>query len=106
MLSEDIILLIHLREPALELCRLSNLGTPDVALQTVCVLSLPELTISASLRWATCFGEHPGHALFSKGRHPPEYAPWLSAISTRKIPEGRGARRHLRSVQGTVSSAS
>ena len=98
MLSQDIILLIRLREPALELCRLSNLGAPDVALETVCVLSLPELTMSASLRWATCFGEHPGHALFSKGRHPPEYAPWLSAISTRQIPEGRGVRRHLRSV--------
>ena len=98
MLSQDIILLIRLREPALELCRLSNLGGPDVALETVCVLSLPELTMSASLRWATCFGEHPGHALFSKGRHPPEYAPWLSAISTRQIPEGRGVRRHLRSV--------
>ena len=98
VLSEEIILLIRLREPAFELCRLSNLGAPDVTLETVCVLSLPELTTSASLRWATCFGEHPGHALFSKGRHPPEYAPWLSAISTQQIPEGRGARRHLQSV--------
>jgi len=98
VLSEEVILLIRLREPALELCRLSNLGAPDVALETVCVLSLPELVMSSSLRWATCFGEHPGHALFSRGRHPPEYPPWLSAISTRQIPEGGGARRRLRSV--------
>lgn len=101
VLSQDTILLIRLRQPALELCRLSNLGTGEpVALETVCVLALPELTVSASLRWATCFGEHPGHALFTRGRHPPEYAPWLSAISTRQVPEGRGARRHLRSVPG------
>ena len=100
VLSEDIVLLIRLREPMLELCRLSNLGTPDVALETVCILTLPELNMSSFLRWATCFGEHPGHALFSKGRHPPEYAPWLSAISTRQVPEGRRARRHLRSVPG------
>jgi len=98
VLSEEIIVLIRLREPALELCRLSNLSEPDVALETVCILSLPELVMSSSLRWATCFGEHPGHALFSRGRHLPEYPPWLSAISTRQIPEGRGARRHLRSV--------
>lgn len=63
------ILLIRLREPALELCRLINIGNREKAgLETVRILSLPELTQSASLRWATCFGEHPGHALFSKYR--------------------------------------
>jgi hypothetical protein len=77
VLLEEIILLIHLCEPALELCRLSNLrvDAPNVALETVCILSLPEPLMSASLRWTTCFGEHPGHALFSRGRHPPKYPP-------------------------------
>jgi len=105
VLPDEIILLIRLREPALELCRLFNLGAPDVALETVCVFSLPELVMSASLCWATCFGEHPGHALFSKGRHPPEYPAWLSAISTRQIPKGGGARRQLRSepADGIIS---
>jgi hypothetical protein len=63
------ILLTRLREPALELCRLSNIGNRESAgLETVRILSLPELTQGTSLRWATCFGEHPGHALFSKYR--------------------------------------
>jgi hypothetical protein len=106
VLSEEIILLIRLREPALELCRLTNIGDREKAsLETVRILSLPELTISASLRWATCFGEHPGHALFSKYRQqhpPPQLYPLLptnSGSSTGGQPEGRiGARRRLRSV--------
>jgi len=69
------------------------------------------LTISASLRWVTCFCEHPGHALFSKYRrqHPPsQLHPLLTTnsgsgretgSSTGGQPEGRiGARRRLRSV--------
>jgi hypothetical protein len=112
VLSEEIILLIRLREPALELCRLTNIGDREKAsLETVRILSLPELTISASLRWATCFGEHPGHALFSKYRQqhsPPHLHPLLTTNSgsgketgspTGLQPEGRiGARRRLRSV--------
>ena len=99
MLSEEIVLLIRLREPALEMCRLSSLGVPDAAtLETVCILTLPGLTMSASLRWATCFGEHPDHALFSRDRHSPEYAPRLPTMSTRQVPEGRRGRRHLRSI--------
>ena len=67
--------------------------------------------MSASLRWVTCFGEHPGHALFSKYRQqhpPPQLHPLLPTnsgsgrepgSSTDGQPEGRiGARRHLRSV--------
>ena len=112
VLSKEIILLIRLREPALELCRLTNMGDREKAsLETVRVLSLPELTTSATLRWATCFGEHPGHALFSKYRQqlPPSHLyPLLSTnsssgsetgSSTGGQPEGRtGVRRRLRSV--------
>jgi hypothetical protein len=106
VLSEEIILLIRLREPALELCRMTNIGRPEGTLETVCVLSLPELTMGASLRWATCFGEHPGHALFSKSRRAPAPdsvgVPVLPStfLSTRHPPpaEGWGPRRHLRSV--------
>jgi len=121
VLSEEIILLIRLREPALELCRLTNIGNREKAsLETVRILSLPELTMSASLRWATCFGEHPGHALFSKHRqqYPPPHRHLLLAAgsssggretgssSTSGQPEGGiGARRRLRSVprDGVIS---
>lgn len=112
VLSEEIILLIRLREPALELCRLIDIGDREKAsLETVRILSLPELTISASLRWATCFGEHPGHALFSRYRQhppPPHLQPLQSTNSdsgretgwtSGGLPEGRiGPRRRLRSV--------
>ncbi|KAI0280921.1 hypothetical protein BGY98DRAFT_961275 [Russula aff. rugulosa BPL654] len=112
VLSEEIILLIRLREPALELCRLVNIGDREKAsLETVRILSLPELTMSASLRWATCFGEHPGHALFSRYRQhpPPPHLQPLQATnsdlcretgwSSGGQPEGRvGPRRRLRSV--------
>ena len=60
VLSEEFIVLIRVREPALELCRLTNIGDCEKAsLETVRILSLPELTKSASLRWATCFGRTP-----------------------------------------------
>lgn len=109
VLSEEIVLLIRLREPALELCRLTNVGDREKAtLETVRILSLPELTISASIRCATCFGEHPGHALFSKHRqpYPPPFLHTNSScsgrgpgLSTAGQPEDRiGARRRLRSV--------
>lgn len=114
VLSEEMILLIRLREPALELCRLTNIGDREKSsLETVRILSLPELTTSASLRWATCFGEHPGHALFSKNRQqhpPPRPHPLLisssgsgtkDAGSSTGLPEGGstvGVRRRLRSV--------
>ncbi|KAH9963630.1 hypothetical protein BC827DRAFT_1266401 [Russula dissimulans] len=104
VLSEDMILLVRLREPVLELCRLRDIGGSSPSLETVCMLTLPELTISASLRWATCFGEHPGHALFSRSQNQPDMNGMFSfstsastSSSSRKL-EGRGARRHLRSV--------
>ena len=50
VLSDEIILLIRLREPALKLCRLTNVGAPNASLETVCILSLPKLTRRASLR--------------------------------------------------------
>lgn len=115
VLSADTILLIRLREPSLELCRLTNIGDREKAtLETVRILSLPELTPSASLRWATCFGEHPGHALFSKTpqQHPPPRPhPLLTTTSsssssggddpyssTTAIGGASAPRRRLRSV--------
>jgi hypothetical protein len=50
VLSDEIILLIRLRDPALKLCRLTNVGAPNASLETVCILSLPKLTRRASLR--------------------------------------------------------
>ena len=118
VLSEDMVLLVRLREPALELCRLRDIGGSSPSLETVCMLSLPELTMSASLRWATCFGEHPGHSLFSRSRQQPDVNGTFSIPTTtttsmstpslsRKL-QGRGgaaARRHLRSVpaEGIIS---
>ena len=109
VLSDEIILLIRMREPALELCRLSNIGSREKAsLQTVRILSLPELTQSASLRWATCFGEHPGHALFSKNQQqflPSRLRPHLTPRSSfgngdvaSSAPPPGVARPRLRSV--------
>jgi hypothetical protein len=44
------------------------------------ILALPELTLTVSLRWATCFGEQPGHVLFSKpATSTPPPAPDLTA---------------------------
>ena len=47
ILSDEMILMIRLREPALELRRLKQIGVPDrerATLETVQILSLPELT--------------------------------------------------------------
>jgi hypothetical protein len=102
VLSEETILLVRLRDPALELCRLSNIGGPNRSLDTVCILSLPGLSPGACLRWATCFGEHPGHELFSKKRHLPDWG-----VPSTRQPQGRSylRKRHLRSVpaDGIVS---
>ena len=94
-----------MREPALELCRLVNIGDREKAsIETVRILSLPELTISASVRWATCFGEHPGHPLFSIYRkRPPQDLHSSSGRESISLAdgwsEGRvGTRRRLRSV--------
>src|SRR5712672_2227196 len=52
VLSIGVVLLIRLREPALDLCRLTNSGDREKAsLETVRVLSLPDLTVSASLQY-------------------------------------------------------
>lgn len=66
VLSEEVILLIRLREPALELCRLANIeDSGKASLETIRILSLPVLTSRACLQWVGCTEEHPGHALFS-----------------------------------------
>jgi len=108
VLSEEIILLIRLREPALELCRLANIGGSGMAsLETICILSLPILTSRAYLKWVGCSEEHPGHALFSKNHQqhlsPHSYTHLTTSSGTDSStwqPEGRvSARcRHLRSV--------
>jgi hypothetical protein len=85
VLSEEIILLIRLREPALELCRLANIGERGRAsLETVCILSLPALTSRACLQLAGSISEHPGHALFLKDHQqhlPPHSYPLPSTSS-------------------------
>src|SRR6266852_354539 len=101
-------LLIRLREPALELCRLANIGDSGKAsLETVCILSLPVLTSRACLQWVGCAEEYPGHAPFSKNHQQhlsPHSYPHLTTTSgtgsSAWLPEGRvGARcRRLRSV--------
>ena len=93
VLSEEIVLLVRQREPALELCRLSNIDDCEKAsLEMVRILSLPVLTASTSLWWAVCFNEHPGHVLFSKNHQLPPY-PFLSSSSglsrASQQPEGR-----------------
>jgi hypothetical protein len=111
VLSEGIILLVRLREPAVELCRLSNIGDCEKAsLETVCILSLPELTPNATLNWAMCYTQHPGHVLFSGNPqpHPPSHphphptsssGPSKNTKSSTRQPEGKvGSRRHLRFV--------
>jgi hypothetical protein len=113
VLSDEIVLLVRLGEPGLELCRLTNIGRPDASLETVCILSLPELTEHTFLRWATCLGEHPGHGLFSKRRCTPASdsvgVPVFPStfVETRRPPppEGWGPSQQLRPVpaDGIVS---
>ena len=105
MLSEEIILLIRPREPALELCRLANIGDSEKAsLETICILSLPVISSNAWLQWVGTTEEKPGHALFSKNHqqhlspHSHPQPTTTSGIGSSTLqPEGRvGAR--LRSV--------
>jgi hypothetical protein len=101
-------MLIQLREPALELCRLANIGNSEKAsLETVCILSLPVLSLGASLRWVGSTEEKPDHALFSKNHQqhlsPHSYPDLATSYGTGPLtwqPEGRvGSRfRYLRSV--------
>ena len=113
MLPEGIILLVRLREPAVELCRLSNMGDCEKAsLETVCILSLPELTPNATLDWAMCYSQHPSHVQFSRDAqhhslsHPHPHltsgaGPGKNAGSSTRQPKGKGkvgSRRHLRFV--------
>jgi hypothetical protein len=64
VLSEEVIVLIRLREPALELCRLANLeDRKKASLDTVRILALPELTVSRVGPTTAVFGryrEQPG----------------------------------------------
>ena len=115
MLSEGIILLVRLREPALELCRLSNIGDREKAsLETVCILSLPELTPNATMSWATSHCQPPIQVPYSRNsqQHPPSHPhpnPTSSSGhgkktgkktgSSHRQPEGKvDSRRHLRFV--------
>ena len=98
--------MIRLRDPALELCRLANIGDSGKAsLETVRILSLPVLTSRACLQWASCTEAYTGHALFSKNnqQHPLPHSYASSGTgSSSWQPEGRvSARsRRLRSVPG------
>jgi len=112
VLSEEIILLIRLREPALELCRLTNIGDGKASLETICILSLPILTPRAWLQWVGCTKEHPGHALFSKNHQQhvsphsnPHVTTSSGAGSSTWQPEGRAAarRRRLRRLRSVPS---
>lgn len=111
VLSEGIILLVRLREPALELCRLSNIGDcKKASLETVCILSLPELVPNATLTWAMSYTQHPGHALFSRNpppSHPHPHPTSSSGPGKKKKKTGSSTRqpknkesscRHLRFV--------
>ena len=97
VLSEEIILLIRLREPALELCRLANIGDCGKAsLETVCILSLPVLTSRAYFGWVGTTEEKPGHVLFSKNHQQllsphsyPHLTPSSGTGSSTWQPEGR-----------------
>ena len=96
VLSEEIILLVRLREPALELCRLSHINDREKAsLETVCILSLPVLTARTSFWWAVCFDD-PGHVPSSKNhqRHPSLHPRSSSSGLSTKRPEGRTDTRH------------
>jgi hypothetical protein len=101
VLSEEIILLIRLYEPALELCRLSNIDDREKAsLETVRILSLPVFARKTFSLWTACFDKHPGHALFSKNRrqNPSDLLSTSSGPSTRQPEDRVGARRRLHSV--------
>ena len=109
MLSEEIILLVRLREPALELCRLSNIGDREKAsLETVCILSFPELSPNATMIWTTCYSQHPGHVPFSRKsqQQPPSHPHPTSntgrgkkaGLSTRQPEREAEFRRNLRFV--------
>ena len=101
VLSEEIILLVRLRDPALELCRLANIADSGKAsLETVCLLSLPVLTSGACLHWAGGNEEHPDHALFSKHHQQhmsahsyPDLTTSSDADSSTYQPEGRASAR-------------
>lgn len=100
VLSEEIILLVRLCEPAIELCRLSNIDDREkVSLETVRILYMPALTASTSLLWAYCLDGNPGDVLFSKDyqQHPSLHMhPQLSSSS---LSEGRiDMHGHLHSV--------
>jgi hypothetical protein len=104
VLSEGIILLVRLREPALELCRLSNIGDCEKAsLETVCILSLPELTPNATLSWAMSYSQHPGHVVFSGNlqQHPPSHPHPTSSSGPGK---GKNTKSSTRQPEGKVGS--
>jgi len=93
-----------LRDPALELCRLANIGDSGKAsLETVCLLSLPVLTSRACLQWVGGNEERPDHALFSKNHQQhlsshsyPHLTTSSGTDSSTCQPEGRAGARSRR----------
>ena len=80
MISKDVLMLIQLNCPGIELCQILNMkGATNSSgsvphMEKFCTLLLPPLQDGACTVWATCAGEHPGHEEFSHGPLP-EYPP-------------------------------
>jgi len=75
MISEDVLALVQLDPPGIELCRISNMtgdgaGSQQLHMDKLCTLLLPPLQDGARPDWAVCVGEHPGHQPFSRGPWP------------------------------------
>jgi hypothetical protein len=98
MISDDVLALVQLDPPGIELCRVSNMKTKaeggggdrdggatsdrgsrsdEPRMDKLCTLLLPPLRqrrdgtgTRARLIWSFCAGEHPGHQLFSCGPWP------------------------------------
>jgi hypothetical protein len=107
MLSDDVLVLVQLNPPGIELCRVSNMkkeaegdgGGPRM--DKLCTLLLPPLlqprdgtSSTAHIISVDCVGDHPGHQGFSRGPWPEYHHAPL------------GAANHSASRQRIASSAS
>jgi hypothetical protein len=95
MISEDILALVQLNPPGIEMCRVSNmkedLSGNGPHMNKLCTLLLPPLQDGAHTDWAVCMGQHPGNQKFSRGpwpeyRHAPPHrqfrlSKWDSIVS-------------------------
>jgi hypothetical protein len=103
MISNDVLSLVQLDPPGIELCRISNRKKEEgegeggggdggatnsrdsrnygPCLDKLCTLLLPPLRqrqdtgARARVAWAFCSGEHPGHQMFSRGAWPERRTP-------------------------------